>query len=374
MRLKGINDSIKRSFKSVLALLIMAGALTVEAQTVQTIYSFDYANGAHPLAGLTLGSDGNCYGTTGGIMGGSAGSSATVFQVTTNGTLTMLVYFNSYTNGADVSAELTLGSDGKFYGTASSMGSYGYGTVFQVTTNGTLTTLVSFDGTNGAQPYAGLTLGSDGDFYGTTTLGGAYTNQWGQGYGTVFRVTTNGTLTTLVSFNVTNGTQPRAELTLGSDGNFYGTTAYGGSNDQGTVYQVTTNGTLTTLVSFNGANGASPFAGLTLGSDGNFYGTTFYGGSNGQGTVFQVTTNGTLTTLVSFNGANGANPMSVLTLGSDGNFYGTTVEWRWNGVPSHHQWGFGHARLLQRCKRGESSCWADAGERRQFLWHDCVWR
>jgi uncharacterized repeat protein (TIGR03803 family) len=105
----------------------------------------------------------------------------------------------------------------------------------------------------------------------------------------VFKVTTNGTLTTLVSFNGTNGTASAA-LTLGNDGNFYGTTSKGGSSNGGTVFKMTTNGTLTTLVSFNGTNGTYPQAdaGLTLGNDGNFYGTTATGGSGGVGTVFRL--------------------------------------------------------------------------------------
>src|ERR1039458_5112779 len=160
----------------------------------------------------------------------------------------------------------------------------------------TLQTLCSFRGANGANPYAGLTLGNDGSFYGTTAYGGS-------GSGTVFQVTTNGTLTTLVAFSGGNGANPYAGLTLGSDGNFYGTTEAGGSGGYGTVFQVTTNGTWTTLVSFNGSgNGANPYAGLTLGSDGNFYGTTFglVARDGPFGTVFKVTSNGTLTTLYSF--------------------------------------------------------------------------
>jgi uncharacterized repeat protein (TIGR03803 family) len=178
-------------------------------------------------------------------------------------------------------------------------------------------TLVSFNYYNGAGPQASLTLGTDGNFYGTTYEGGS------SGVGTVFKMTTNGNLTTLVNFNSTNGEYPEAGLTLGTDGNFYGTTYQGGSGGYGTVFKMTTNGSLTTLVNFNNSNGVNPKAGLTLGTDGNFYGTTDGGGS-GYGTVFKMTTNGSLTTLVNFGGANGAYPESSLTLGTDGNFYGTT--------------------------------------------------
>ena len=328
------------SLKSIIAFLFMASASLVGAQTLQTLASFNYnyTNGAYPLAGMTLGNDGNFYGTT---QVGGINQWGTIFQVTTNGTLTTLVSFN-YTNGAFPCAALTLGNDGNFYGTTSAGGItnssypyyfYGMGTVFQVTTNGTLTTLVSFNGTNGAKPQAALVLGNDGNFYGTTTGGDIYD------YGTVFMVTTNGTLTTLVSFYGNNGRIPNG-LTLGNDGNFYGTTYSGGSGN-GTVFMVTTNGTLTTLVSFNYTNnvypnGAYPEAVLTLGNDGNFYGTTSEGGITnssypmGGGTVFRVTTNGTLNRLVSFNGTNGAFPLFAfplagMTLGNDGNLYGTTL-------------------------------------------------
>ena len=144
--------------------------------------------------------------------------------------------------------------------------------------------------------------------------------------GTVFNVTTNGLLTSLVSFANTNGTFPYSSLTPGVDGNFYGTTYFGGNNSLGTVFKVTTNGVVTSLASFTNTNGANPHAGLTFGNDGNFYGTTALGGTNGGfGTIFVVATNGGLKMLVSFNNTNGAYPRAPLTLGNDGNFYGTIL-------------------------------------------------
>ena len=101
----------------------------------------------------------------------------------------------------------------------------------------TLQTLCSFNGARGANPQAALTLGVDGNFYGTTAYGGIF-NSTNKGIGTVFKMTTNGTLTTLVSFNGTNGAVPVAALTLGIDGNFYGTTEGGGSSDTGTVFRL----------------------------------------------------------------------------------------------------------------------------------------
>ena len=315
MKPKRTGNGIRRSLKSAIAFLILTFTSLVEAQTIQTLCSFNFTTGANPYAGLTLGTDGDFYGTT--EYGGSTGH-GTVFKVTTNGTLTTLHSFAGGRDGAAPYAGLTLGTDGNSYGTTED-GSSIYGTVFKVTTNGTLTTLIDFGGSNGANPYAGLTLGLDGNFYGTTMGGGSGAQ------GTVFKVTTNGTLTTLHSFaGGKDGAAPYAGLTLGTDGNFYGTTE-GGRSSYATVFKVTTNGMLTTLVYFNSTNGANPQAALTLGTDGNFYGTTENGGSGGYGTVFTVTTNATLTTLVSFYSVNGAYPYAGLTLGTDGNFYGTTL-------------------------------------------------
>ncbi len=228
---------------------------------------------------------------------------------------------STFTNGINPNG-LTLGSGGDFYGSTeyggitNSAHPIGFGTVFKAAPNGTLTTLASFSNSEGANPVGPLTVGNDGNFYGTTVGGG------NAGDGTVFRVTTNGILTTLVSFTGNNGSLPEAALTLGNDGNFYGTTTWGGINGVGTVFKVTTNGSLISLVSFDGSNGKYPVAPLTQGNDGNFYGTTSVGGNAGDGTVFRVTTNGTLTTLVSF--TNATNPNGI-TLGNDGNFYGTIM-------------------------------------------------
>src|SRR5207244_11847201 len=196
-------------------------------------------------------------------------------------------------------------SDCSLYGTTYGIGNTlqsPIGTVFKVTTNGVLTTLVSFSNTNGANPSAVLVLGSDGNFYGTTSWGGSSNR------GTVFQVTTAGALTTLVSFTGTDGNHPD-NLVIGSDGNFYGTTAEGCVSNGGTVFRMTNNGVLTTLAT----NGMGPNA-LTLGSDRNLYDMGKTVGS-GIGTVFKVTTSGVFSTLVSFSNTNGANPAAGLVLG-----------------------------------------------------------
>src|SRR4029077_9535390 len=189
----------------------------------------------------------------------------------------------------------------------------------------TLSTLHSFNGGDGRSPEAALVQGSDGNFYGTTPFGGAHFK------GTVFKIDATGNLTTLHSFSGSPGDGAVAVggLVQGSDGNFYGTTASGGAFFQGTVFRMTPSGAITVLHSFNSflGGGAVPIAGLVEGSDGNFYGTTALGGAHFRGTVFKIDATGSLTTLHSFSGSpsEGANPVAALVQGTDGNFYGTTA-------------------------------------------------
>jgi uncharacterized repeat protein (TIGR03803 family) len=252
-----------------------------QCATLQTPYSFSAAP-TYPHAGLVQGSDGCLYGTSanGGTHGLNNGGLGAVFKVTTNGTLSIVFSFDN-THGANPQAGLIQGTDGNLYGTTQNGGTNGtqfagFGTAFKVTTNGALTSLCSFtDGTVGGNPpggfpVSGLVQGSDGNFYGTRSGGGA---------GTVFMVTSNGVFTTLASFANTNGAGPSGELVQGSDGNFYGTTVGGGDYGYGTVFRMTANGTLTTLASFTSTNGSNPYGALVQGNDGCFYGATFSGGA-----------------------------------------------------------------------------------------------
>jgi uncharacterized repeat protein (TIGR03803 family) len=264
------------------------------------------------------------------LLAGWAG--ALTIHAQTGAAIPIFSFSGGTTNGAAPEGNLVLGPDGSFYGTTQGGGSTNnYGTIFKMTTGGALTTLVTFKGTNGVNPLDGLTLAPDGNFYGTTEYGGTNFGtqaiSGGLGGGTVFRVTTNGLLTTLATFAVTNGQSPHAGLTWGPGGLFYGTTASGGPFGDGTIFSVTTSGTLMMLTNFNNANGNDPTAGLTLGPDGNLYGVAQSGGANSAGTLFKVTPNGILTTLYNFGATttNGASPMTTLTLGPDGNLYGATA-------------------------------------------------
>ncbi len=268
--------------------------------TLTTLHNFDNTDGYEPFyGGLVQASDGNFYGTT--TQGGAYSSPycsgcGTVFRITPSGTLTTLYSFCSQPNcvdGAFPQAGLVQGSDGNFYGTTFGGGANGNcaggcGTVFKITPIGALTTLYSFcsqpNCADGDEPLTTLVQGTDGNFYGETQLGGAYCPP--NGCGTVFKITSSGTLTTLHSFNGADGCCiPDNPLLQATDGNFYGTSASGGAN--GTVFEMTPSGTLTTLYSFEGADGENPYAGLVQAVDGSFYGTTSNGGSGGGGTVFR---------------------------------------------------------------------------------------
>jgi uncharacterized repeat protein (TIGR03803 family) len=282
-----------------------------------TLYQFTGDDdGASPFATLTSGSNGLFYGTT--FQGGS-NDNGTVFSISTNGVLDTLVQFNE-TNGDLPYAGLITGADGSFYGVTYQGGNIGFGSTYRMDTNGNLTTLYSFSGgADGGLLYAGIAQAADGNLYGAAFQGG------GSGLGCIFRAGTNGTSTNILTFNNANGAAAYGGLMLGSDSNLYGTTFLGGATSNGTIFKITTAGALATLHSFTGTNdGGNPSAGLMLSSDGNYYGSTTFGGTYGDGTVFRLTPGGSLATLGSFDGFDGANPRTALAQGSDGNLYGTT--------------------------------------------------
>jgi uncharacterized repeat protein (TIGR03803 family) len=230
-----------------------------------------------------------------------------------------------------------LGPDNAVYGITQSGGlgyngqGSGFGTVFRLDTNGAFNTLVAFNGTNGYSPTS-LILAGDG-IYGTTAGGGALYGSLPSGslpgYGTVFKISLKGTLSTLFSFNATNGAQVFS-VTEATDGNLYGVTALGGTSynpqtlGNGTVFRLTKSGSLTTLAEFPSTN-HYPYV-IKQGVDGNFY-----GGTLNPGSIFQVTPNGALTVVYSFPDA-GTYAIG-LTPTADGSLYGTT------GVGGIHSYG-----------------------------------
>jgi uncharacterized repeat protein (TIGR03803 family) len=327
-----VNRLIVVKVISAMVLLCAVTVIASPAQTFKSLVSFNGTNGANPADSLVQDKSGTVYGTT---EGGGASGYGTVFEITSKGKLTTLHSFDS-SDGAYPLSGLVLATNGNLYGTTYEGGASGVGTVFEITLAGKLTTLHSFDSSDGAYPYGTpLVQAANGDFYGTTYGGGA------DGFGTVFEITAAGKLTTLHSFAgyPTDGELPTAGLVL-ANGNFYGTTFNGGTHNGGTVFEITPKGKLTMLYSFcaqkNCADGTYPYdAGLVHSSNGNFYGTTYGGGVTNDGTVFEITSKGKLTTLYSFcskkNCADGSYPEAGLVQASNGNLYGTTASGGVNG-------------------------------------------
>jgi uncharacterized repeat protein (TIGR03803 family) len=301
-----------------------------------------------PNAGLTQGTDGKLYGTT----GYSSFSGPQIFTMTLDGQLTNLpTYYlpNAYPCSP---AKLLQSTDGNLYGTTvipnpvyfGSSPASGIGTLFKIAPDGSVTPLDVFwgNGTNGtgAQPLGALIETSDGTLLGTTYSGGvAIANQGNPyGYGTVFEFRKHGTFSGFLSFALSQSSAfgPRGGLTRASDGEFYGTTSdtrpigtgtvgFSPGVTRGTIFRISSEGNFAKLFTFYGTNGSSPTGTLLQGFDGALYGVTSSGGSSSNGTVFKYSTDGTFTSLFSFSGINGANPNGDLIQLTDGNLYGTTI-------------------------------------------------
>jgi len=348
-----------------------AAAQPAGAQTFNVIYTFTGgADGANPFANLLLNGS-LLYGTT---SGGGAKNAGTVFEVntTTKAETVLHSFAGGKTDGAVPIGGLIRNATGNLYGTTSSGGAHGFGTVYKIPAGGGFTLLHSFAGppSEGSGPAGTLVLDDAGNIYGTTYAGGDTT-----GWGTVFELTSAGTYMTGQSFSP-DGALPRAGLALvngslygttygggahafagtiyevevttalytftgGADGaqplgavisdgqgNLYGTTTAGGNasfgSGNGVVYSFNiTSGKLTVLHTFTGADGSSPGSSLVRDTLGNLYGTTMTGGASGHGTVFELSSSGTLTTLYSFTGgADGGDPVAGLVLDSSGNLWG----------------------------------------------------
>jgi uncharacterized repeat protein (TIGR03803 family) len=311
------------------------------AGKLTTLYGFcsqpNCTDGVWPN-GLVQATDGNFYGTTpeGGAITSNCngfnvnGGCGTVFKIAPTGALTTLYRFCSQPNCTDgflPFASLVQGTDGNLYGTTAgggigAYGTYGNGTIFKITPTGALTTLYRFcslancaDGSEPGAAGAGLVQATEGNFYGTTWAGG--NPACVGGCGTVFKITPGGVLTTIHSFDGTDGRYPSGTLVQATDGDFYGT-------EPGGVFKITPEGALTPL-----ATGlAYPYAGLIQATDGNFYGTEYTGGT-GDGSIFKITPAGVVTTLYSFcskpNCTDGIAPIAGVMQAANGELYGTTL-------------------------------------------------
>jgi uncharacterized repeat protein (TIGR03803 family) len=361
---------------TTLMLMVAAGTTVATAQTYTDLFNFDGTDGRSPAGILAQGRDGNLYGTTayGGINHCHGRTCGVVFKITPSGKLKVLYNFHR-ADGFEPAGGLTLGTDGNFYGTTyygdipNEFCETGCGTIFKITKSGSLTTLYAFTGDmlkDGYWPSAPPIEGTDGNFYGTTcggsciegtayrvTSSGAFTflsglpggsmapllqgtdgNFYGTTYwddspyedGTIFKMTPKGIVTIVYNFDYTHGENPAATVIQGSDNNFYGTTLGGGSYNAGVVFKLTPQGAITVLHIFPDPNypndGSNPFAGLVQATDGNFYGVTSGGGTAGGGVIFQITPAGAYSILYNFDSAHGAGPGSTPMQHTNGMIYG----------------------------------------------------
>jgi uncharacterized repeat protein (TIGR03803 family) len=274
----------------------------------------------------------------------------TIFEITTTGQFVTLYNFCSQASCSDGALPATLlvqGTNGNLYAATQGGGSSNQavcggscGVIFELTTDGKLATLYNFctqsDCSEGWGP-GSLILGNDGNFYGTTLNGGA------NAAGTFYQLTPTGRLTVVHAFNgPTEGSSAIVSMQA-ADGNFYGVGTRGGSQSVGTFFQMTSSGALTVLRNFGVPNsvggGANP-TGIMQATDGNFYGTTTWGGDGtapfiaecpsyiGCGTLFQITPAGQFTLLENFCGreicSSGSLPFAPPIQATNGNIYGTT--------------------------------------------------
>jgi uncharacterized repeat protein (TIGR03803 family) len=316
-----------RIFLVVLALVVAA-----QSQTFNPFFSFNDSDGSNPIVGVIQDRVGNLYGTA---PGGGEQNKGVVYEVDTAGIETVLYSFKGMSDGAYPFAPLARDRAGNLYGTTISGGQRqissafcvnGCGTVFKIGASGNETVLYRFTGrADGCYPQQGLLLDKSGNMFGTTTSCGS------SGNGTIFKIDGTGSFTVLHTFagSPSDGSSPAfGHLTMSQSGSLYGTTTIGGSDNAGVVYELSKNRTLTLLHSFTfgASDGCRPLGSVALDKERNLYGTTENCGSIGSGTIWKVNKNGKETILHNIASGEGGQPMAGVTLDSKDNLYGVTYD------------------------------------------------
>ena len=351
-------------------LVVLVLAALAPAQTFTTLYNFTGgSDGWGPYAGVIQDSAGNLYGST--SLGGDSNCTpgygygcGVVFKLDTAGTETVLHTFSGSPDGTNPVAPVIRDMAGNFYGNSSYGGSSGNGTVFRIDTARTETVLYSFTGnSDGCYPWQGLVRDKAGDLYGTTSSCGS------SGYGTIFKVNSAGAFTLLHSFTgrSSDGAYPYfGHLSMDKAGNLYGVTSGGGAHGNGVLYELSKSGTFRVLHSFAGgtSDGCAPSGSVTQDKAGTFYGTTEYCGSSKAGTIWEVGKTGKETILHNFAGgtSDGCNPAAGVTRDPKGNLYGVTYGCGANGDGALYQLSAGGTLSLLYSFGGSDASSGPIGE------------
>ena len=310
-------NQLRCGFAGVALLLGIISAGSSAKAGLQTLHTFE-ARPLSPQGSLVQGADGDTYGTT---QVGGRDQEGTVFKITATGEMVVLHSFTRSSNGGVDGGQprtgLTLASDGNFYGTTVVGGTNGHGTIFRITPQGSLTTLYRFGSSSNETNPTALVQGNDGQLYGTTEGSGP------DYPGTAFKLSPDGVYTRLYLFsgfgNGLDGGFP-GPLMKAQDGNLYGLTASGGTHNHGTLFRLNLGGGVTPIYNFESSQGGGSRTRLVELSAGEFYGTS--AGYGNLGSIYRITTSGVYTTLHSFTGGPDLIESEYLVVGSDGNLYG----------------------------------------------------
>lgn len=301
----------------ILTLFVGAAGFSAQAQTPTVLYNFqNTATDICEISGtLAQGRDGNMYGAS--EFCGANGNGG-VFKISPAGVESLVASFPIGWGGC--TAGLTLGADGNFYGSCVyGSGAFQFGSIYKATPAGVITDMYDFTGASGAQyaPYSPIQA-SDGNFYGVTGYPGS-------ACGNVYKMTSAGVVTSLHTFSGTDCV-PTSGLIQASDGNLYGTLELCSTfGNRGCIYKITPTGVYTVMYGFVDATGSFPASGVIQGKDGQFYGTTSLGGPTGSnGTIYKVTSAGVITDLHQINVTTDGAPSSILQA-TDVNLYGVGI-------------------------------------------------
>src|SRR5258708_1602465 len=306
---------------SMLAAVVMfaGAAIPAHAQTPTPLYYFQNVptDACEPEGNIVQGRDGNMYGI--GLFCGTNNNTGAVYKISPSGVES--VFFSFPTNWGFCFSGLTLGSDGNFYGTCFSTPT-GNGSIFKLTPGGVFSDVHDFTGVNGdTEPLYPPIQATDGNYYGVTGY-----NPYS--CGNVYKLTAAGAYTNLHTFSGSD-CGPASSLIQGTDGNLYGTLYNCSNGILGCVYKISTAGVFTEIYDFSASSGYNPCTGVIQGKNGKLYGATNTGATNNFGTIYALTTAGVFTDLHDFvqttdascvdnAGRTNVNLLQV----TDGSFYG----------------------------------------------------